>query len=85
MIFSGCFFIFFKFPFFGLLGREGRGGGGEVKAHKIAQDNQKNMSVAVDISGTIYHVIVIYGTLVSNDDVCSVLFSFFQNFNSLGC
>ena len=35
-----------------------------VKGPKMAQDDKKNLSVAVDISGTIYHMIVIYGTLV---------------------
>ena len=30
----------------------------------MAQDDKKNLSAAVDISGTIYHMIVIYGTLV---------------------
>ena len=30
----------------------------------MAQDDKKNMSIAVDISGTIYHMIVIYGTFV---------------------
>ena len=35
-----------------------------VKGQKMAQDDKENLSVAVDISGTIYHMIVIYGTLV---------------------
>ena len=39
-----------------------------VKDPKMAQDDKKNLylkkKVAVDISGTIYHMIVIYGTLV---------------------
>ena len=34
-------------------------------------------SVAVDISGTICHMIVIYGTLVYNDDICRVFFIFY--------
>ena len=34
-----------------------------VKGQKMAQDD-KNLSVAVDISGNIYHMIVPYGTLV---------------------
>ena len=47
----------------------------------MAQGDKKNMSVAGDISGTIYHMIVIYGALMQNDDVSSVFFffSFFQN------
>ena len=51
MISPGIFFIF------GLLGGGG-GGGGKKKKKK------KNLSVVVDILGTIYYVIVIYGTLV---------------------
>ena len=35
-----------------------------LKEQKIAQDDKKNLFVAVDISGTIYHMFVIYGTLV---------------------
>ena len=42
----------------------------------MAQDDKKNLSVAVDISGTIYHMIVIYVTPVQNDDVSSVFFIF---------
>ena len=30
----------------------------------MVQDDKKNLSVAVDISGTICHMIVIYGALV---------------------
>ena len=33
---------------------------------------KKNLFVAVYISGTIYHVIVIYGTLVYYDYICRV-------------
>ena len=35
-----------------------------VKAQNMAIDDQNNLSVAVDISGTIYHMVVIYCTLV---------------------
>ena len=35
-----------------------------VKGQKMTQDNKKNLSIVVDISGTIYHMIVVYGTLV---------------------
>ena len=35
-----------------------------VKGQKMAKDDKKNLSVVADISGTIYHMIVIYGTLV---------------------
>ena len=57
MISPGIFFFFFFdiFIFWAVRG---------VKGQKMAQDDKKNMSVAVDISGTIYHMIVIYGTLV---------------------
>ena len=51
----------------------------------MSQDDKKNLSDAVDISGTIYHMIVIYGALVSNDDISRVFCSFFQNFDSLCC
>ena len=33
-----------------------------IKGQKMAQDD-KNVTVAVDISGTIYHMILIYGAL----------------------
>ena len=36
----------------------------KVKVQKMAQDDKKNLAVAVDILRTIYHIIVIYGTLV---------------------
>ena len=35
-----------------------------VKGQKMSQNDKKNLSVAVDISGTIHHMIVIDGTLV---------------------
>ena len=52
----GVFFIFWAFFFFG--------GGGGRKREKNGPRWQKNLSVAVDISGTIYHMIVIFGTPV---------------------
>ena len=36
-----------------------------VKRQKMAQDDKKNLSVAVDVSGTINHMIVIYGIYVT--------------------
>ena len=54
MISPGAFFIFCLFSFFGLLGG--------VKGQKMAQDDKKIMSVALHISGTIHHVIFIYGS-----------------------
>ena len=36
----------------------------EVKGQKMAPDDKKVLSVALRISGTIYHTIVIYNTLV---------------------
>ena len=64
MISASGFFIF----------RDVRGGGGGrgLKGQKMAQDDKKNLPVAVDIPGTIYHMIVIYGTLVENVDACRV-------------
>ena len=35
-----------------------------VKGQKMAQGDKKILSGALHISGTIYHVIVIYGTLL---------------------
>ena len=55
-IFSSFFFFFVETFIFRVV----RG----VKEQKIAQDDKKNLSVAVDISGTIYHMFVIYGALV---------------------
>ena len=36
----------------------------EVKGQKMAPDDKKVLPVALRISGTIYHTIVIYNTLV---------------------
>ena len=56
MISPGVSFIFFHiFIFWSVSG---------VKGQKMAKDDEKNLSVVVDIAGTIYHMIVIYGTLV---------------------
>ena len=41
-----------------------------VKGQKMAQDEEKILSVAVDISRTIYHMIFFFN---------------FSNFDSLGC
>ena len=35
-----------------------------VKGQNMAKDDKKNLSVAADMSGTIYHMIAIYGALV---------------------
>ena len=59
---SPGFFSFFIFSFVMVLG--GRGGGGRVKGQKIAQDDQKILSVELYISGTIHHMILINGTHV---------------------
>ena len=56
MIFPGVFFFQFC-DIFNYLAVRG------VKGQKMAKDDKKNLSVAVDISGTIYLMIVIYGTL----------------------
>ena len=52
----GVFFQFFDIFIFWTV----RG----VKGQKMAKENKQNLSVAVDLSGTIYHMIVIYDTLV---------------------
>ena len=61
MMISPGFFSFFIFSFLMVLG--GRGGG-RVKGQKIAQDDQKILSVELYISGTIHHMILINGTHV---------------------
>ena len=72
MISPDVFLIFLKFSFFGLLGGERAKKCPKwkitvtsVTCHmtKMAQDDKKNLSAAVDISGTIYHMIVIYDAL----------------------
>ena len=71
IISPGVLLSFSKFWFSGL---------SEVKGQKLAQ-NEKN-SVAPYISGTIYHMIFIYGTCVCiNGQYLKAFFSFFQNFN----
>ena len=56
LISTGAFFQFCEiFIFWDVRG---------VKAQNMAIDDQNNLSVAVDISGTIYHMVVIYCTLV---------------------
>ena len=57
MISPGVFFIFCYFHFLG----SQRGKRGPKKWPKMTK---KHLSVAVDISGTIYHIIVICGALV---------------------
>ena len=57
------------FLFLGLIG------GGEGKKAKSGARWQKN-SLAFPISGTIYHMIFIYGTPVYNDDISRYFFHF---------
>ena len=40
-----------------------------VKGEKMAQNDKKFMSVTLHISGSIHHMIVIFGTHVQNDNV----------------
>ena len=58
MMISPGLFSFFIFSFLMVLG------GGGVKGQKIAQDDQKILSVELHISGTIHHMILINGTHV---------------------
>ena len=44
----------------------------------MAQDDKKILSGALHVSGTMYHMIVIYGTLLQNDDISRFLFHFFK-------
>ena len=51
----------------------------------MAQNDKKIPSAALHISGIIYHMIAIYGTLVQND-IAMLFFNFiFQNSDFLGC
>ena len=69
------FFSFFQnFDFSGCLGG---------KRAKNGPKWQKILSVTFGISGTIYHMIVIFGTPVWNDNISRQFF--FQNFDVLGC
>ena len=54
----------------------------EVKVPKMSQ-NGKKFSLLHFISGTINHMIVIYGTLVQSDDILGI-FSFFQSLDFSG-
>ena len=51
----------------------------EVKGQKMVSYDKKFLSFALHISGAIYHMIVIYGKLVWNDD-CSRFFFIFSKF-----
>ena len=42
--------------------------------------SKKTLSVTLHISGTIHHVIVIYGTLVENDNISRCFFHFLEVF-----
>ena len=53
---SRLFFQFFEIFIFWAVSR--------VKGQKMAQDDKKILSVALHVSRTIYHMVVIYGTLL---------------------
>ena len=74
MIYPGDFFIFSKFWFSGLWGA----GGGWGKRAKNGLKLQKILSFALHMSGSIYHMIVILCTYVSNVDISSCFFHFFK-------
>ena len=69
MIISSDFFLiyllFFKFSFSGYIGRGGVGG----KRAKNGSDWQNILFVALNISGTMHHMIFIYGGNVENDNI----------------
>ena len=69
IISTGVFFIISKFWFSGLL---------EGKRAKNSPKWQNIWSVALYISGTIHHLIVIYGTHVQNDIISRMSFHFFK-------
>ena len=68
MISPGVFFIYSKFWFSGLLGGK--------RKKKNGPKCEKIMSVVFHISGSIHHVIVIFGAHVSNDDISRYFFYF---------
>ena len=68
IISPGIFFIISKFWFFGLLG-----GWMGKKWPKMTKK-----SVSLCISGTVHHMIEVFGTYVQNDDISSNLFHFFK-------
>ena len=70
-IISPCFFyISSKFWFSGLLGRH--------KGKKQSKMRKKIPSVVLHISGTIHHMIFIYGTYIWNDDISRNFAHFFK-------
>ena len=71
MISPRRFFFIFFFEIFIFQAVKG------VKGEKMARDNKKILSGALHISRTIYDMIVIYGTLVSNVDISRRFFFFF--------
>ena len=73
LIFSFLFFFFFFF-FYNCIFQAVR----EVKGQKMVSYDKKFLSFALHISGTIYHMIVIYGKLVWNDDCSRFFFHFFK-------
>ena len=57
-----------------------------VKGQKMVQNDKKILSVVLHISGTIHHMIFIYGTHKENGNILVLFFfSCFQNFDFLGC
>ena len=56
-------------------GEGGRGGG--VKEQNLAQ-NYKKCCVSLRISGTVHHMIIIFGTHTQNDDISNNLFLFLK-------
>ena len=56
MISPGFFLQFFEIFIFWAVS--------SVKGQKMAQDDKKILSVALHVSGTMYHMVVIYGTLL---------------------
>ena len=69
MISSGFFFFFDIFVFWTVRG---------VKGQNMVKDGEKILSVALHVSGTIHHMILIYGTHVEKDNISSFFLHFFQ-------
>ena len=70
VISPGVFLNFLKIFIFGVVSG--------VEGHKMVQNDKNILSVALHISETIHHMIVIYGTLVETNNISRCFFHFFK-------
>ena len=66
----GTFFYFFKILIFWVVWM--------VKGQKMAQNDKKKLTFPLYISGTIHHMILIYGVHVQKDNISRYFLHFFQ-------